>query len=130
MNIAFKVIIIAFCGVIIFAIFKSVSSPYAAIVPVVCAVCALLLILPYMRELAKHIYDIFPVSAASSQSIGIFFKCVLICEICTLTKGFCKDSSNGFLALCVDLAEKTAVIITAMPLIESVMKIIVYYIGE
>ena len=130
MNDITKIVILAVLGVILFNLFKNVKQEYAYIASAACSVCVLIITVPKAAEIIAYSRSLFPFSSDYSQCIGIFLKCLIVCEVCTLTKNFCKDSSSSFLASCIDLSEKIAVIIISLPLIESVVKIIVKYIGN
>lgn len=127
MSVYIKIILLAFLVTFLFVFLKSYKSEYAFVSLIYGGACILFMLLPYIGDLISEVKGSIPFS--SYDSIEIFIKCTLICEICTLTKSFCRDFSNSFLASCVDLAEKTAVIFTAFPLIRAVLEIITEFIG-
>lgn len=129
MNITLKTALISICAIFLISFLKNIKNEYSYIVALAGGLLIMLIIIPTFRDIVSHISEMFPFSSTMSESIRVFIKSVLICQICSLTKSFCKDSSNSFLASCVDISEKTAIFIVSMPLIESVIKIILNYIG-
>lgn len=115
--------------VILLGMLKNIKSEYAYLITLAGAMCILLFVMPKIIAVFSGIENLFTVSSSAADSLKIFIKCVLICRVCELTKSFCKDFSASFIASCVDIAEKAAIITVALPLIESLIKIITNFIG-
>lgn len=127
MSVFIKIILISCLFSFLFIFLKSFKSEYAYVCLITGGASVIVTVVPYILNLISEIREVIP--SSSYESVEIFIKCTLICQICALTKSFCKDSSNTFLASCVDLVEKTAVIYTAFPLIKALTEIINKYIG-
>lgn len=128
MNTVVRVILIALCGILMINFSFGKHNAFSYAIELVSGICIFLLVIPQVSTVAAGIKELIS-GSDSIESIKIFFRCVIICEICSLAKSYCKDTSDSFLASCVDLAEKTAIIIVSMPLIESVIKLVKGYIG-
>lgn len=130
MTVVLKIIAISIVGIITFNLIKLVKPEYSMLISVCCGCLVLLTLLPDIYIVVRYIEKILSISQTGEECIKIFLRCALICQICSLTKSFCRDNSNNLLCSCVDLAEKISVLIVSMPLIESVFLIIKGYIGD
>ena len=129
MNDILKIILIAITGIILTGILKEIKSEYAIISSAVCGLFVLTAALPMIKQSLLLFNTGFYLSEAAEESLTVFFKCLLICEIGSVTKSLCIYNHNIFLSDCIDLAEKSAVLVLSIPLLKSVTEIIRHYIG-
>lgn len=126
LKIVLTVIIASFAGTYL----KNLNRDFTPVLMLAAGAVILTVLLPQIKEVINRLMSLLPLSEISSESLLIFFKCVVICLICSLTKSFCKDSSNQFMCSLIDLSEKISVLIISFPLIESVLTIITKLIGD
>lgn len=124
-----KIVFLCFCTIIIIGLLKKVKPEYAGLITVSCGVCVLILILPEFSKIISKLKSIVSFES-TSEGIKIFIKCIIICQICSFAKNYCRDNSNTFIASCIDFSEKAAILIASMPLIESVIKTVTQFIGN
>lgn len=125
-KIAFTVII---CALII-SFIKALKKEYAVYVSLACGVLILIICTSELNNLIALFSTYIGISDIGEQSIKIFLKSTGISIICTLTKDLCSESGSSFLASCIDISAKIAILITALPLINATFKIVINYIGK
>lgn len=130
MSLIFKIIITVIVASFAGTYLKSLNRDFSQVLMLSAAAVILTVLLPQIKEIKSRLIPVLPLSEISSESLLIFFKCVVVCLICSLTKSFCKDSSNQFMCSLIDLSEKISVLIISFPLIESVLTIITKLIGD
>lgn len=108
---------------------REVKKEYAAYLAIICGVLVTLSSVGELTNIKNIIESMVELSDISLSTMKIFFKAVGITVISSMTSDACLDSGNRFLASCVELSGKIAVTVSALPLINSVIKIISEYIG-
>lgn len=108
---------------------KEVKREYSLYLAIACGVVVLVSSIGEIKSIKYTIDELVSLSDISTSVMKIFFKAVGITVISSLTSDACIDSGNRFLASCVELSGKIAVTVSALPLINSVVKIIIGYIG-
>ncbi len=109
--------------------FKEVKREYSLYLAIVCGVFVVISSLDELKILKSTFDELINLSDVGVYAMKIFFKTVAITVISSLTSDACIDSGNRFLASCIELSGKIAVTVCALPLINSVVKIIISYIG-
>lgn len=125
-----QIVILCVCTIIIIGVLKRFKPEYSGIVSVSCAVCVILLAVPKISEIFSFFKGSLLFDSDTFEGIKIFIKCIIICQICSAAKNYCRDASNSFIAFCIDLSEKAAIITASMPLIESVINTVKRFIGN
>lgn len=108
---------------------KEIKKEYAVYLGMFCGVVVILSSINELSYIKNAVESIAELSDIGTPTLKIFFKAVGITVITSVTSDACIDSGNRFLASCVELCGKTAVTVSALPLISSVIKIISEYIG-
>ena len=109
--------------------FKNGKSEYALIISVSAGAIILVPAFLQLKSIFSLISDYSKITEISTETMKIFFKAVGISLICEITKDVCIDNGNRFLAECTDVCGRAAILCISLPLINSVMKIIIQYIG-
>ena len=125
-KIALTVII---CALII-SFVRAVKREYAVYVSLACGVLVLIICTGQLNKLLTLFSAYIGMTDIGEQSIKIFLKSVGISIVCTLAKDLCSESGSGFLSSCIDISAKIAILITALPLINTTFKIVINYIGK
>lgn len=68
--------------------------------------------------------NIFERTGSDKEYLTILFKSLGICYVSQLASDICRDSGENALATQAELAGKAALVITALPLVDSLTKII------
>ncbi len=120
--------VISACLLISF--FRDTKREFALALSLVCGVCAAVAVLPEIRAVFTVLGDYALIGGDSLSYFKILLKGVGISVICELTRELCIDNGNRFLASCAELAARAGVLVLSLPLLNSVIKIIVDYIGK
>lgn len=125
-----KIAAVAAVTVLVTELLKNINKGYALFAAVT-AGSALILISLDKISIIKNVFSSFSfLTEENLKGTGIFFRCVAISIVSSLTQELCRDSGNLFLASCIDFSSRAAVLLTALPLLEGVTDIIRSCIGE
>ncbi len=125
-----KIAAAVFIVCIAVSVLKDIKREYAFYLSAACGVFVLTWCISQLGYVKNVLNELISLSDVSLSALKIFFKAVGITVITSVTSDACLDSGNRFLASCVELSGKIAVTVSALPLINSVVKIIAGYIGN
>ncbi|MDD6021208.1 MAG: SpoIIIAC/SpoIIIAD family protein [Acutalibacteraceae bacterium] len=129
MNTYVKTALISLVACVLISALRDIKKEYAIYLALFCGICVTAISAADLRLIKDTLGELSQLSDFGASALKIFFKAVGITVISGVTSDACIDSGNRFLASCVELSCKIAVIASALPLINSVVKIIVSYIG-
>ncbi len=109
----------AVCG----ALIKKGNPETALLFSVGVAVLVFLYVLPQVESLAQTVSQLAEASDLS-EVLGVLLKALGIVLIGRLAVGVCRDAGESALASGVEFAVKTAVLLTALPLLQNLLSVI------
>ena len=83
----------------------------------------------YISPLIENIRSIFECSQADTDYLKILFKATGICYISQFASDICKDSGENLLASQAELAGRVGLMVSAIPLFEQAVEIIISFSG-
>lgn len=82
-------------------------------------IAVLLAIITYVTPIVEAVNRIFNMSGADKSYMTVLFKALGVCYVTQFGYDICKDGGESALASQVELAGKTALVILALPLFET-----------
>lgn len=122
-----KIASICIVSTVICRLFDRNSHEYSIYVRTAAAVMVLSFIFVYISPLIESIREIFERSDANSDHLNILFKATGICYISQFAADICKDSGENLLASQAELAGRVGLMVTAIPLFEQAVEIIISF---
>lgn len=108
---------LAVCAAVIGALVKKSNREYAVLLAAGTAVLILLAALEQAGPLVSRIQDLSGAKAFHGEYLTVMLKAVGIAAAGQLAVHVCKDAGESALAYAVDLAAKTAILASALPLL-------------
>lgn len=121
----FSAVIIC-CIVLTFV--REVKKEYSLIIVLLCGSAVLTYVIRDFSVVINLINDFTDKSGASKTGIGILLKAVGISVVCQFACEVCADSGNRLLQFSVELIGKIAILLTSLPLVSTIIKIVTDYI--
>lgn len=109
----------AVCG----ALIKKGNPEIALLFSIGAAVLVFLYVLPQTEQLAETIGALAEASEMS-EALGVLLKALGIVLVGRIAVGVCRDAGESALASGVEFAVKTAVLLTALPLLQGLLAIV------
>lgn len=129
MNEYIKILFLVIACCLLASMMKEIKREYSLIIVILCGISVLLYCASDMRVIIEQFRIYSEIADINEPAIKIFLKAVGISVVCQFACEICADSNNRFLQFCVELSGKTAILLTSIPLISSVLKIVANYIG-
>lgn len=124
-----KIASICIISTVICKLFDKNSREYALYIKISAAVIALSFMFIYISPLIESIRSIFERSQADTDYLKILFKATGICYISQFASDICKDSGENLLASQAELAGRIGLMVSAIPLFEQAVEIIISFSG-
>lgn len=122
-----KIASICIISTVICKLFDKNSREYALYIKIAAAVIVLSFMFVYISPLLESIRSIFDSSQADTDYLKILFKATGICYISQFASDICKDSGESLLASQAELAGRVGLIVSAIPLFEQAVEIIISF---
>ncbi len=124
-----KIASICIISTVICRLFDKNSHEYALYIKITTAVIVLPFMFIYISPLIESIRSIFERSQADTDYLKILFKATGICYISQFASDICKDSGENLLASQAELAGRVGLMVSAIPLFEQAVEIIISFSG-
>lgn len=115
---------IALTGAVISVILKKSNPEYSMIISLCTGVIIIILIISKLEEITAKVNSFLNIVNIDSLYISVLFKSVGICLLTQFASDSCSDAGENALASKVEFAGKIMVLITAIPLFEQVIQIV------
>lgn len=122
-----KIVSVCIISTVICRLFDKELREYQVYIRVAAAVLIFSFVLIYISPLIETIRKIFEYSASDTDYLKILFKATGICYISQFASDMCRDSGDSLLSSQAELAGRVGLIVTAMPLFEQVVQIIISF---
>lgn len=124
-----KIASICIISTVICGLFDKNSHEYALYIKISAAVIVLSFMFIYISPLIENIRSIFERSQADTDYLKILFKATGICYVSQFASDICKDSGENLLASQAELAGRVGLMVSAIPLFEQAVEIIISFSG-
>ncbi|MBP3431740.1 MAG: hypothetical protein J6K39_02680 [Clostridia bacterium] len=124
MDVLFKIISIAVITCIACMIVRAVRPDFAIIISIVGGIIILLYLLSYIGTVFDMFGFVFSTSGVNSSLYGIIFKIIGIGYLTEFAASICNDTGNGSLGDKVLLGGKIIILVMALPIVTSILKIV------
>lgn len=122
-----KIASVCIISTVICRLFDKNSHEYALYIKIAAAVMILSFMFVYISPLIESIRSIFERSEADTDYLKILFKATGICYISQFASDICKDSGENLLASQAELAGRVGLMVSAIPLFEQAVEIIISF---
>ena len=122
-----KIAAICIVSAVICKLFDKGSREYSLYIKIAAAIIILSFVFIYISPLIEIIQTIFDRSASDTNYLKILFKATGICYISQFASDICRDSGENLLASQSELAGRVGLMVTAIPLFEEVIDIIISF---
>lgn len=122
-----KIASVCIISTVICRLFDKNSHEYALYIKIVSAIMILSFMFIYISPLIESIRSIFERSEADTDYLKILFKATGICYISQFASDICKDSGENLLASQAELAGRVGLMVSAIPLFEQAVEIIISF---
>lgn len=116
----FPIVGIAIITVILTLLLKKHHREYGVIAAIVGGAVVLLSVITSLLPVTEQVRAWFDMAGVYGGDIGILLKSMGICFLTQFASDTCKDAGESALASKVELAGKVAVVVTALPLFQSI----------
>ncbi len=103
---------------------KKERADFSVLISIAAGACLIIYILPSLYQTIKIISDVSERSGINSQYISIIIKSCVISTITTVCAATCRDCGQSSLAMGLELAGRIAIILSALPVINSLLSLI------
>ena len=100
---------------------KKYTPETAAVLAAAAGIVILTLILGRVTPILNEIKSYADSAGVSSGHISVLIKTIGICFLCRFTSDACRDAGQSSLAAKVELAGKISVLLTALPLFQTIV---------
>lgn len=127
--------ILAFCGTaiitaILSVMIKKTLPEYSVAVNLAAGVILILSFISAVSPAVSYVKSLIEKSGITSENEIILFKSLGICLVTQFICDACKDAGENSIAAKVEMGGKFMVLITAIPLFESIFKVAVNLMGS
>lgn len=122
-----KIAAICIVSTVICRLFDRNSREYALYIKIAAAAVVLSFLFIYISPLIESIQVIFEHSESDEDYLKILFKATGICYISQFAADICKDSGENLLASQAELAGRVGLMVSAIPLFEQAVDIIISF---
>ena len=121
--------LIPICGICVIAsvlctLFGNLGKEYSVYIKLAAAIAVLSVILLYISPITETIYVLYEKSGADEEYLTILFKALGICYISQFASDICKDCGEATLAVQAEIAGKTALMLLALPLFNTLSEVV------
>ena len=121
--------LIPICGICVIAsvlctLFGNLGKEYSVYIKLAAAIAVLSVILLYISPITETIYVLYEKSGADEEYLTILFKALGICYISQFASDICKDCGEATLAVQAEIAGKTALMLLALPLFNTLSEFV------
>ena len=121
--------IVSIAGICIIAsimckFFEGAGKEYALYIKLAAAAVVMSMTMLFVSPVAESIRNIYSRAGSEEEYLTILFKALGICYITQFACDICRDSGENALATQTELAGKVSLLIIALPLFESLTKIV------
>lgn len=106
------------------AVLKRFHGEFGLFVSIAASLLILLSVLVALDPLIGLINELSGQAGADSVCVVVLMKALAVCLITQLAADSCRDSGEGAIASKIELAGKIAVLLTAVPLFESILGVV------
>lgn len=125
-----KIIGIAVAGTVIYVILKKYSQEFAVISQICAVILILFLAYPYLCDMLDMIQTYSEKIGIDNTFFSILIKSLGLAVVSQFSSDLCRDNGSAALASQIEFAGKLMMIITAMPVIESIIELTVRIIDH
>lgn len=116
--------IIGIVASVLSLILKKDKPEFSLLIAISAGAIILFLIMPAARTAAEAIMTISEIAGIGGEYITVIIKSCVIAMITSVCASTCRDSGNSSLALKLEIAGRIAIIILAVPVINTLFNII------
>lgn len=124
MNTIFTVAGIGIISAGLYIILKQYRPEFAFAVTLISGIILLLFSVSSFKEIIENINELISISGTEKEKYKVLLKCLGICIITKIASETCKDCGENSVASKIDLAGKTFILASAMPLFGEIIGII------
>ncbi|MFA7636448.1 MAG: SpoIIIAC/SpoIIIAD family protein [Monoglobales bacterium] len=118
------VCLIAIIAAILSMMLKKDRPEFSSLISIMAGVIILFLVLPAARSAAEMIMTISEIAGINTDYIEVIIKSCVIAMITSVSASTCRDSGNSSLAMKLEIAGRVAIIILAVPVINTLFNVI------
>lgn len=119
-----KIIALSLAGVMLAAVLRQHSPEYGIYAALAVGILILLYISGYLQEAIRFLSSMAERTGLGAGSIGILLKVMGIAYLTEFSAQLCKDAGYGAIAMKVELAGKLMILVTALPVFQSLADLI------
>ncbi|MFR8088520.1 MAG: stage III sporulation protein AD [Lachnospirales bacterium] len=119
-----KIIALSLAGVMLAAVLRQHSPEYGIYAALAVGILILLYISGYLQEAIRFLTSMAERTGLGARSIGILLKVMGIAYLTEFSAQLCKDAGYGAIAMKVELAGKLMILVTALPVFQSLVDLI------
>ena len=119
-----KIIALSLAGVMLAAVLRQHSPEYGIYAALAVGILILLYISGYLQEAIRFLTSMAERTGLGARSIGILLKVMGIAYLTEFSAQLCKDAGYGAIAMKVELAGKLMILVTALPVFQSLVAVI------
>ena len=119
-----KIIALSLAGVMLAAVLRQHSPEYGMYAALAVGILILLYISGYLQEAIRFLTSMAERTGLGARSIGILLKVMGIAYLTEFSAQLCKDAGYGAIAMKVELAGKLMILVTALPVFQSLVDLI------
>ena len=119
-----KIIALSLAGVMLGAVLRQHSPEYGIYAALAVGILILLYISGYLQEAIRFLTSMAERTGLGARSIGILLKVMGIAYLTEFSAQLCKDAGYGAIAMKVELAGKLMILVTALPVFQSLVDLI------
>ncbi len=119
-----KIIALSLAGVMLAAVLRQHSPEYGIYAALAVGILILLYISGYLQEAIRFLTSMAERTGLGARSIGILLKVMGIAYLTEFSAQLCKDAGYGAIAMKLELAGKLMILVTALPVFQSLVDLI------
>ena len=124
MNNIFEIAGIGIVSSAIIIILKQYRPEFAFSASLICGIILLLYSVISFSEINETLKEIIAISGIENEKYEILFRCLGISIVSKIASEACSECGQGSISSKIDLAGKTIILFTAMPLFTEIIEII------
>ena len=106
------------------AILRRSGGEFGMLVSLAASAVILYAVVTAIYPLTELIHELADEAGTDAEYIAVLMKALAVCIITRLASECCRDSGEGAIAAKIELAGKTAVLLTSVPLFGSLLEIV------
>lgn len=124
MNNIFEIAGIGIVSSAVIIILKQYRPEFAFSASLICGIILLLYSVISFSEINETLKEIIAISGIENEKYEILFRCLGISIVSKIASEACSECGQGSISSKIDLAGKTIILLTAMPLFTEIIEII------